>query len=168
MFSVKCSLFQKNNWGGKIVAALDRQHPRDLFDIRNLLNRTGFTIEIMEGFLFFLLCSNRPMHEILRPKLSDQKSAFNNQFLGMTNVSFSYDEFESVRNSLIELIHEKLSISERHFLLAFAKGEPLWKTIDYSRFPAIKWKLINIIKLKNNNRMKFEKQIEILSDILLG
>jgi len=29
---------QKQLWGGKIIAALDRQHPRDLFDIRNMIN----------------------------------------------------------------------------------------------------------------------------------
>jgi hypothetical protein len=26
---------RKQLWGGKINAALDRQHPRDLFDIKN-------------------------------------------------------------------------------------------------------------------------------------
>lgn len=171
LFDVFCEMqivSEKQLWGGKIVAALDRQHPRDIFDIRNLLNETGFTNEIMEGFLFFLLCSNRPMHEILRPKLSDQKLLFNNHFIGMTNIPFSYQDFESVRIKMIELIHEKLTINDRHFLLAFAKGDPIWNTNDYSMFPAIKWKLLNILKLKNKNRLKFEKQIETLSNILLG
>ena len=30
-------------WGGKVNAALDRQHPRDLFDMRNLFNEIGYT-----------------------------------------------------------------------------------------------------------------------------
>lgn len=33
-------------FGGKIVAALDRQHPRDLFDVKYLLEKEGFTDEI--------------------------------------------------------------------------------------------------------------------------
>ena len=32
-------------WGGKICAALDRQHPRDLFDIHNLMNSTGIHLK---------------------------------------------------------------------------------------------------------------------------
>lgn len=36
-------------YAGKIVAALDRQHPRDLFDVRNLLANEGYRREAAEG-----------------------------------------------------------------------------------------------------------------------
>ena len=52
-------------WGGKICAALDRQHPRDLFDIYNLLNTVGINSEIKNGFISLLLAGNRPLHEML-------------------------------------------------------------------------------------------------------
>lgn len=76
-------------WGGKIIAALDRQHPRDLFDINNMLATTGFNDEIKSGFLFFLLCSKRPIHEVLKPQCLNQEAVFSNQFEGMTDQSFT-------------------------------------------------------------------------------
>lgn len=91
---------KKQLWGGKIIAALDRQHPRDLFDIRNLINDIGYSIEIKEGFLFFILCSKRPIYELLRPNLLDQTTVFKSQFTGLTDNSFGYDEFEKTGNIL--------------------------------------------------------------------
>jgi hypothetical protein len=61
--------------GGKIVAALDRQHPRDLFDVKHFLENEGFTEEIKEGFLLCLLCSDRPIHEVISPNFQDQRLA---------------------------------------------------------------------------------------------
>lgn len=74
----------KQLWGGKIVAALDRQHPRDLFDVGNLLRMVGYTPEIKEGTLFFLLCSKRPIAELLNPNMIDQSAVLESQFGGMT------------------------------------------------------------------------------------
>lgn len=85
-------------WGGKIIAALDRQHPRDLFDIRYLLNTKGYTREIHTGFLFSLLSSRRPVHEILNPSRIDQSVVFASQFSGLTNQPFLYPEYETPSN----------------------------------------------------------------------
>ena len=67
-------------YGGKICAALDRQHPRDLFDVKYLLQNEGFTEDIKKGFLLSILSSNRPINELLQPNLQDQRTAFENQF----------------------------------------------------------------------------------------
>jgi predicted nucleotidyltransferase component of viral defense system len=48
-------------YGGKIVAALDRQHPRDLFDVRELLANEGIDETLRRAFLVYLLSHNRPM-----------------------------------------------------------------------------------------------------------
>lgn len=72
-------------FGGKVCAALDRQHPRDLFDVKYLLANEGFSVQVKEGFLMLLLSSDSPIHEMLNPHLQDQKSALANQFIGMTN-----------------------------------------------------------------------------------
>lgn len=149
-------------WGGKINAALDRQHPRDLFDIRNLMNEVGYSTEIKEGFLFFLLCGKRPIHELLKPHAVDQSAVFESQFSGMTDDSFGYDEYENTREFLIKMINESLTREDKHFLLAFNKGEPNWIKVDYSKFPAVKWKLLNINKLKESNPQKFREQVESL------
>lgn len=60
-------------------AALDRQHPRDLFDIKYLLSDEGFSDEVRQGFLFCPLRSDRPMNEVLVPNFQDQRLALANQ-----------------------------------------------------------------------------------------
>jgi predicted nucleotidyltransferase component of viral defense system len=90
-------------YGGKICAALDRQHPRDLFDVKLLLENEGFTDEIKRGFLLSLVSSNRPTHEMLDPHLLDQHIAFVNQFTGMSVEAFSYDDYEATSASPLHL-----------------------------------------------------------------
>lgn len=153
-------------WGGKIIAALDRQHPRDLFDIQGLLNNVGYTEEIHAGFIFFLLCSKRPLHEILQPSLIDQSAIILNQFSGMTDQPFAYAEFERTRDDLIRIVNDSLTLPEKKFLTDFASGNPVWSLADYSSFPGIKWKLININRLKKTNKEKFIEQSELLNKIL--
>jgi predicted nucleotidyltransferase component of viral defense system len=155
-------------FGGKIIAALDRQHPRDLFDVKYLLGREGFTKEIKEGFLLCLLCSDRPINEVIIPNFQDQRSALANQFSGMTDETFSYEEYESVRKKLIATIHENLTDSDKEFLLSVKNITPDWSIYDFQRFPAINWKLQNLQKLKTKNPHKHREQYEILKKKLNG
>ena len=153
-------------WGGKINAALDRQHPRDLFDVKNLINDVGYSTDIKEGFIFFLLCGKRPIHELLRPHYIDQSAVFESQFKGMTESAFGYDEYINTRDALIKIVNESLTKEDKEFLLAFSKGEPDWTNVDYSKYPAIKWKLLNINKLKGNNPRKHEEMVGVLKYVL--
>lgn len=52
-------------------AALDRQHPRDLFDVAQFYKTSTITDEIKSGFLALALGHNRPLHELLNPVLQD-------------------------------------------------------------------------------------------------
>lgn len=159
---------QKQLWGGKINAALDRQHPRDLFDVRNLINEIGYSTDIKEGFIFFLLCGKRPIHELLKFHPIDQSAILESQLNGMTNSSFGYDEYQAIREQLVKMINESLTLEDKEFLLAFSQGGPDWKKVDYSKFPAVKWKLLNIKKLKESNPQKHKEQVDILERILFG
>src|SRR5260370_22530142 len=67
-------------YAGKIVAALDRQHPRDLFDVRDLLANEGITDDLRQAFIVYLLSHDRPMSEVLAPTLIDIASAFTHAF----------------------------------------------------------------------------------------
>ena len=71
-------------YGGKICAALDRQHPRDFFDLKLLLENEGLTDEIRRAFVVYLASHDRPMHELLKPKWKDIKAVFEKEFKGMT------------------------------------------------------------------------------------
>lgn len=149
-------------FGGKIVAALDRQHPRDLFDVKYLLEREGFNQEIKEGFLLCLLCSDRPINEVITPNFQNQQSALSNQFSGMTDVDFSYTEFENVREKLVTTIRQNLTDRDKEFLLSVKNATPDWSIYNFQRFPSLNWKLQNLQKLKDKNPEKHKEQYETL------
>lgn len=164
-FEVSCTIAVVPSgqlFGGKIVAALDRQHPRDLFDVKYLLETEGFPPEIKEGFLLLLLSSERPIHEALFPNFLDQRSALENQFAGMSNVDFSYEVYEKVRTELIATIHKKLTKTDKDFLLSVKSLKPDWTKYNFENFPAVKWKLQNLQKLKNTNPVKYQKMYNAL------
>ena len=156
-------------FGGKICAALDRQHPRDLFDVHYLLQNEGLTQNIKHGFISALLSHNRPIHELLSPNLLNQREAFEQQFVGMTNAPFTYDDFEVTRNRLIEEILKILTDKDRAFLVSFVEVEPKWNLFPHVKLkelPAIQWKLQNIQKLTKTNPEKNAVQKKALLDKL--
>jgi len=153
-------------YGGKICAALDRQHPRDLFDVKYMMENEGFTDEIKKGFLLFLLSSNRPLHEMLHPNFIDQRKTLLNQFEGMSPKPFTYGDFEKIREQLVKTIHQNLTAEDKEFLLTFGEGTPNWDIYDFERFPAVQWKLQNLINLKNKNPEKHENFIISLKNVL--
>lgn len=104
-------------FGGKILAALDRQHPRDLFDIKLLLDKEGIDNNVRLGVITMLVSHYKPIHELLSPELKDQKSAFDTQFSGMTELEFSYSDYEETREKLITKINSKLTKTDKEFLV---------------------------------------------------
>lgn len=153
-------------YGGKICAALDRQHPRDLFDVKYLLDTEGFSEEVREGFIFYLVSSARPMHELLKPNFLDQRKTMENQFAGMSTEEFTYDEFENTREKLVETINSGLTSEDKTFLLSIKSLHPEWSIYDFERFPAVQWKLYNLSVLKKENNRKYHEQIKALRDVL--
>ena len=147
-------------YGGKVVAALSRQHPRDLFDCKHMDARS-FN-EIKDGFMLCLLGSDRPIIETLRPNAIDQVEALENQFAGMTDVTFGYEDYISARERLIHWVNENLDDRDKEFLLSFESGTHDWSKCasgDLSAYPSVQWKLLNIEKLKKSNPKKHEKGI---------
>ncbi|BFM05967.1 nucleotidyl transferase AbiEii/AbiGii toxin family protein [Halioxenophilus aromaticivorans] len=153
-------------YGGKLWAALDRQHPRDLFDVKLLFENEGLTDEIKQGFILGLVSSNRPTHEMLDPHLLDQRTAFENQFEGMTTIEFSYDDYEATRLQLIEAVKASLSEEDKAFLLSLNRLTPDWLIYDFQDFPSVKWKLLNLEKFKNDNPEAYQQQLSELECIL--
>lgn len=108
-------------YGGKIAAALSRQHPRDLFDVAHM----GISLEEAKlGLIFCLLGSDRPIYESFAPNLIDQHDAMKNQFVGMSDISFEYEQFEETRKRLIENVKSVMNEDDRWFLIGFEKAEP--------------------------------------------
>jgi len=143
-------------YGGKICAALDRQHPRDLFDVKYLLDNEGFTEDVKQGFMLGLISSGRPMHEMIRPNFLDQRATMTNHFDGMSVDPFSYEDFECCREKLVNIIHTNLTDRDKAFLVSFKKLAPRWDIYDFERFPSVQWKLKNLRDLKERNPSKLQ------------
>ena len=155
-------------YGGKIAAALSRQHPRDLFDVKYM----EYTFEqTREGLLFCLLGSDRPIHESFAPSLINQHDALVNQFDGMTDIPFTYDEFEQTRDELIRKVNALVTPQDKSFLLSFESSEPDWEHFEFGYFqdyPSVKWKLQNLLKLKSQNPTKLKEEVSKLERIFKG
>lgn len=152
--------------GGKIVAALDRQHPRDLFDVKLLLENEGLNSAYVKGLMFGILSSNRPVHELLDPALEDQSQVLEDQFTGMSAVPFTYEQYEQTRRLLLHEIFSRISENEKALLTSFTAGEPVWEAYDFSAFPSVKWKLQNIQNLRKQHPSKFAKQLDALKRLI--
>jgi predicted nucleotidyltransferase component of viral defense system len=151
-------------YGGKIAAALSRQHPRDLFDCKYMDVESFDTVK--DGLVFCLISSDKPIIESLQPNLVNQEDALKNQFNGMSDIPFSYNDFENARKDLIEKVNGVLTDEDKDFLISFEQGEPEWSKCsvgNLSNYPSVKWKLQNILKLKETNPKKHKYGIEKLS-----
>lgn len=157
---------QTQLYGGKIAAALSRQHPRDLFDVKYMDIPLS---KCREGLIFCLLGSDRPIHESFAPRLIDQREAMDNQFAGMTDIPFTYEEFEETRNRLIADVNSLLTDADRRFLVSFEYGEPEWDGYEFAHFkdfPSVKWKLLNLQRLAEQNPEKLKVEAEKLKELL--
>ncbi len=153
-------------YGGKISAALSRQHPRDLFDVRQMDIPLS---AVKEGIIFCLLGSDRPIHESFSPNFIDQREAMENQFVGMSDIPFSYEEFEMTRDSLIKGVNDIMTETDKRFIVGFEEltvnqgDNPYSKFFDY---PSVKWKIKNLQKLKATNPRKLQAEANKLRLIM--
>ena len=153
-------------YGGKIAAALSRQHPRDLFDVKYMDIPLS---ECREGLIFCLLGSDRPIHESFAPRLIDQREAMENQFAGMTDIPFTYEEFEETRAKLIDDVKSLMTEADKKFLISFESGQPEWDGYEFEYFkeyPSVQWKLLNLKKLAKQNPQKLQEEAEKLIFVL--
>tara|TARA_B100000745_G_scaffold221786_1_gene147912 strand:- start:22078 stop:22992 length:915 start_codon:yes stop_codon:yes gene_type:complete len=153
-------------YAGKICAALDRQHPRDLFDVKWLLENEGLTDEIRKALLVYLSSHNRPMAELLKPQFKDISAIYAGEFANMAEIDVPLEELEAVRERLVALIHQGLTENEKAFLLSFKNREPDWPLLELyevSELPAIKWKQINLAKMPDE---KHKQALEKLKEVL--
>ena len=156
-------------YGGKISAALSRQHPRDLFDCKYM--PLDLLDEVKSGLISCLLGSDKPILESLQPNPVDQRYALENQFKGMTDVPFLYEDYETTRKELIKGIYNGLTNEDKVFILSFEQGKPEWSICcagDLSTYPSVKWKQQNILKLKETNLEKFVAGVEKLREFLFS
>ncbi len=121
---------------------------------------------IIKGFIFNLVGSDRPMHEIIQPNLLEQKHVMNSQFDCISELEFFYSDFEKTRNKLITEINGNMTSNDKEFLLSLKMGDPDWNIYNFKDYPSVQWKLINIQKLKKNNSEKHQHLLAQLKEKL--
>lgn len=142
-------------YAGKICAALDRQHPRDFFDVKCLMEAEGISDELLEVFIAYLISSNQPIVKLLAPNLIDLGEIYQHQFIGMTRQPVSLQALESARLDLISEINHRLTDAQRRFLIGFKEGVPDWRLLKLDHveeLPSVRWKMLNLEKMAGDDR----------------
>jgi hypothetical protein len=153
-------------YGGKLVAAMDRQHPRDIFDVLKMIEKFGWQPSFVDCFVAYLAGHNRPIHEVLFPKKLPLGPAFTNEFSGMTRDGVALSLLEQTQERLITQLPRALSASHRDFLLSLANAEPRWELMPFTHLqhlPALRWKLLNLRKLQARDPRRFSAQHDELA-----
>jgi predicted nucleotidyltransferase component of viral defense system len=150
-------------YAGKIVAALDRQHPRDFFDTRDLYENEGIDDALRSAFIVYLECHARPVHEVLTARRKDMTLDYKRDFVGMTEQAVTLKELVEEREILITDIVGNMPGDHKKFLLSFERGEPDWKLIGLPKaaeLPAIKWRQQNLDSLPKERRAELVTSLE--------
>ncbi len=153
-------------YGGKACAALDRQHPRDLFDIHILFKKDGLPEKVRKAFIVYLISHSRPMIEILNPRWRDVRPVFEREFQGMVVEPVKPEELRIGGEQLVSRLKEEMTEDEKRFIVSVKEGEPLWDLLGVpgiENLPAVRWKLQNIRQMKpKKHREALQKLREYL------
>ena len=152
-------------FAGKLCAALQRQHPRDLFDVWLLLKKEeGLTRELLDVFIVYLISQGKPINEMLKPNIHEIESLFNNQFQGMTRLdAVSMEHLIQVQNTLPQAILGLFTETDVKFIIDFKRGEPDWGLLSFSNvkaLPAVRWKQTNLKKMDSQKRHQAIEKLE--------
>jgi hypothetical protein len=153
-------------YGGKLVAAMDRQHPGDLFDVMQLFAHEGITAGIRRAFVVYLASHNRPVHEVLFPSPRDIGQEFENNFAGMTGDPGELETLLAARERMMRELQQGLTADERRFLLSLVAAEPEWSLLGVphlEQVPGLRWKLQNLERLRKDDARKFADQADALA-----
>lgn len=156
-------------YGSKLVAAMDRQHPRDLFDALKMFDSGGLSDAAVECFVTYLAGHNRPTHEVLFGNEKDIAHEYHQHFVGMTTEPVSLDALLQARARLREELPRRLTGQHKQFLTGLPRAQPDWTLLQCSHaseLPALRWKLGNLQTFSQRRPADFEKQAATLEVLL--
>jgi predicted nucleotidyltransferase component of viral defense system len=156
-------------FAGKLVAALDRQHPRDLFDVKLLLANEGISENLFRAFLVYLISHDGSLARVIAPRRKPLARLFEEQFADMTAEPVSLEALERAREEMIAALHRHLGDREKDFLLSFKRLEPRWNLLGVEHapsLPAVRWKLHNLESMGRKAREGAVRELErVLAEI---
>lgn len=149
-------------YAGKLCAALDRQHPRDLFDVKALLENEGIDQALKDTFLVYLISHGRPISELLAPNWQPIETIFEKEFEGMTTAPVTIEQLHQAREAMLVKIKSLLTQNDKKFLLGLKQGCPDWDSFAYPQvqeLPAVKWKLHNLQQMNEKARQQASERL---------
>ncbi|MAE22403.1 nucleotidyl transferase AbiEii/AbiGii toxin family protein [Pseudomonas stutzeri] len=152
-------------YAGKLVAALDRQHPRDLFDVWQLYESGGISDGMVECFVVYLAGHNRPTHEVLFGNDKNIAGEYERAFVGMTEVECSLETLLEARVRLRHELPGRLSAQHKQFLSGLTRAQPDWSLLQCqhaAQLPALRWKLSNLETFRKRRPEDFTAQADAL------
>lgn len=156
-------------YAGKLVAALDRQHPRDLFDVWQLYKSGGISDGMVECFVVYLAGHNRPTHEVLFGNDKNIASEYERAFVGMTETDCSLETLLEARTWLQHELPRRLSAQHKQFLSGLTRAQPDWSLLQCphaAQLPALRWKLSNLETFRKRRSGDFAAQADALDALL--
>ena len=153
-------------FAGKVLAALDRQHPRDLFDIHLLLQNEGITEKLRAAFIVYLIGHNHSPNKLLSAKCRDINHEYQHNFRGMTEYEVPIDALTAAHAGLIDDLVANMPKAHKEFLLSFYRREPDWAVLGLDgvqKLPAITWREQ---KLDNAGQETREEIVSNLEQVL--
>jgi len=148
-------------YGSKLVAAMDRQHPRDLFDAMQMLEQDGLSDATLECFVTYLAGHNRPIHEVLFGNDKDISLEYRDNFVGMTTEEVTLEQLLAVRKRLRTEIPQRLTMNQKRFLAGLSQAKPDWSLLTCphaEELPALRWKLTNLQTFQSKRPDDFHRQ----------
>ena len=154
-----------DTYGGKICAALDRQHPRDLYDVKYLLENEGITTDVKDSFIFYLISHNRPINELLNPNFKDISREYREEFVDMAKNGVSLEELVANREKLVKTLRSSLTAEDKEFLIGFVSNTPNWELVRDKKiqmFPSVRWKMHNQSQMAEGKRDVYVEEVKKL------
>lgn len=134
-------------YAGKILAALDRQHPRDLFDVHQLYENEGINDEMRAAMVVYLISHDHSPHSLLKPVLRDVSQEFAQNFVGMTKEAVALETLYAARARLINDVNANMPLNHKAFLYSFYARKPDWSLLEVDNvqsLPAVRWRELNL------------------------
>jgi predicted nucleotidyltransferase component of viral defense system len=150
-------------YAGKILATLDRQHPRDLFDVYQLLENEGINDEMRTALIIYLISHDHSPHTLLSPAVRDITHDYERNFLGMTGEDVAMETLLATRTALVDNIASNMSEDHKRFLVSFYRRKPDWSLLELDgldQLPAVRWRELNLDRAGEGTRTDIVRKLE--------
>ncbi len=157
-------------YAGKLCAAMERKHPRDLFDVMVLYDNEGLSDKLFRVYMVYVACSKRPMHESLNPSGTVREEWYNDDFEGMSLIDVSLPKLVETAQRLHEDVSSRLTGPIAEFLLSLHDAEPDFGLLGFPEaihLSGVQWKLLNLRKLIQQNPKKHAEQRNALEQLFM-